>query len=277
MILALINLRRAGLLVSAAAILFAGCESSTDELSAPARILYVQGESLENQGLYSEAVTKFEQLAKQYPGTRLATFSYLKLGEIHSAQQEWLDAETNYRLFLTNNAKSHFTAYLLYRLLTVNHERSFTGLFFKEREVDRDMGPNRQIILEFKRFFLLFPKSIYMEEVTPFFRTARQTLAMHELIVADFYFDKEQFNAAAGRYLYLLKKYPEFPESDSVVEKLIEAYRENQQPEFAEEIERIARQRAGLRETSATERGEANPAGVVMFRQPIKDPDAAAQ
>jgi outer membrane protein assembly factor BamD len=217
----------------------AGCETATEDVQAPARILYVEGESLENQGLYSEAITKFTQVTTQYPGTRLATFSYLKLGDILSKQEDWVEAETQYRLFLALNANSHFTPFLLYRLLKVNHERSYTGIIFKAREVDRDMGPNRQIILEFKRFFLLYPKSAYLEEVRPIFRDARETLAQHELVVGDFYFERGQYNAAAGRYLYLLRNYPEFKGSRRVVRRLIEAYRQNQQPAFADEIERI--------------------------------------
>lgn len=221
-------------------LVFGGCGvNRPEDVLAPARLLYVEAEVMENQGLYSEAITRYEQIAGQYPGTRLATYSYLKLGEIYSQQRNWVDAETNYRQFLARNGNSHLTPYLLYRLLKVNHENSFTGVLFKEREIDRDMGPNRQIMLEYKRFFLLYPKSVYMEEVTPFFKAARQTLAEHERVVADFYFERDQFNAAIGRYIYLLLNFPEFEDSEAVLKKLLRAYRKNQQPEFAEEIERI--------------------------------------
>lgn len=219
---------------------FGGCGGTRPEdVLAPARLLYVEAELMENQGLYSEAITRYEQIAGQYPGTRLSTYSYLKLGEIYSLQRNWIDAETNYRQFLTRNGNSHLTPYLLYRLLKVNHENSFTGVLFKEREIDRDMGPNRQITLEYKRFFLLYPKSVYLEEVTPFFKAARQTLAEHERVVADFYFGRGQYNAAISRYLYLLLNFPEFKESGDVLDNLLRAYRKNQQPEFADEIERI--------------------------------------
>ncbi len=230
------------------ALAVAGCETTApQDIVAPARLLYLQAEISENQGLFTEAIDKYTQLIAQYSGTRLATFSHLRLAEIYSRQEEWGDADTNYRLFLNLNSNSHLTPFLLYRLLKVNHERSFTGAVFKEREFDRDMEPNRNIILEYKRFFLLYPKSVYLDEVTPIFRSARETLGLHELVVADFYFERGQFNAAISRYLYLLRNFPEFKDTDEVLLKLVEAYQENQQQEFAKEIERIhaIRQKGG--------------------------------
>ena len=222
------------------AVAVGGCElQSPDDVLAPARMLYLEAETQENQGLYADAISNYEKVSAQFPGTRLATYAYLKLAEIYSLQSNWEEAETNYRLFLARNANSHLTPYLLYRLLKVNHEKSFTGVFFKEREVDRDMGPNRNIMLEYKRFFLLYPKSVYLDEVTPFFRAARQSLAEHERLVGDFYFERGLFNASIGRYRFLLRNYPEYQDSEAVLKRLVEAYRKNQQPQFAEELQRL--------------------------------------
>lgn len=217
-----------------------GCEvQNPDSIFTPARLLFLEAEAKENQGLFVDSITKYGRITEQFPGTRLGTYAYLKLAEIYSMQSDWTEAETNYRLFLARNPNSHLTPYLLYRLLKVNHEQSFTGTIFKEREIDRDMEPNRRIMLEYSRFFLLYPKSIYLDEVTPFYRAARQTLAHHERIVGDFYFERDQFNASIGRYTYLLRNFPEFELADSVLEKLIQAYRLNQQPQFARELERL--------------------------------------
>ena len=235
----LFALLMATLLLSALGTL-SGCEAQNpDTVFTPARMLFMEAEAKENQGLYADAISRYDKIIEQFPGTRLGTYAYLKLAEIYSMQNDWPEAETNYRLFLARNANGHLTPYLLYRLLKVNHEKSFTGTIFKEREIDRDMEPNRRIMLEYKRFFLLYPKSIYMNEVTPFFRAARQTLAHHERIVGDFYFERDQFNASIGRYTYLLRNYPEFEFAPAVLKKLIRAYRLNQQPQFARELERL--------------------------------------
>ena len=222
-----------------------GCETTSELTQKPARLLFIDAESVENQGLLSEAITRYEQLIKENPGTRLATFSYLRVAELQVKLEKWKESETNYRAFLSLHPKSHLTPFILYRLLQVNHERSYTGTFFKAREVDRDMAPNRNIILEYKRFLLLYPKSPYLEEVKPFYRAAISTLAESELMVGDFYFDNEQYNAAIGRYQYLLRNYPHYPKTREVLRRLIEAYKRNNQPEMAKELIRVQSESLG--------------------------------
>ena len=223
------------------------CESSGPEIKVPARLLYLEAESLEDQGLFSEAVTKFQQVADENVGTRLGSFAYLRLAEIRSKQEKWVEAETNYRLFLTVNSSSRFRPYVFSRLLQVNENLTFTGVFFPEKEFDRDMQPSNKIITEYIRFFLLHADSIYLPQVLPIYHSARKTLAKHELLVADYYFRKGQFNAAAHRYYTLLRNFPDYDDPRTVLKKLISSYRNNQQQELAEEMERIYQDRFGPR------------------------------
>jgi outer membrane protein assembly factor BamD len=223
------------------ALLLAGCETARPKVKVPARLLFLEGQAQEDKELWSDAITKFQAVVEQNPGTQLASFAFLKLAEVYAMQGKWPEAETNYRLFLTTNVNSHLTPYVLYRLVRAHHSNSFSGLFFPSREIDRDTEPNRQIIQEYKRFFFLYPKSIYLEEIRTYHREAEQSLAEHEQMVADFYFRRAQYNAAASRYLYLLRTYPSYRGARGVLERLIESYRRNQQPDLAGEMERLYR------------------------------------
>jgi outer membrane assembly lipoprotein YfiO len=184
-------------------------------------------------------VLKYQSVADQNPGTLLGSFAYLRIAEIHAIQEEWVQADTNYRLFLNANQGSHLTPFVLYRLARVNHLSSYTGLFSRTRDYDRDMKPNRQMIEEYKRFYFLYPESIFLPEVRSFAQAARESLAEYERLVGDYYYDRELYNAAAGRYEYLLLHYPGYPDSDAVVERLVETYRRNQEPGKAAELERL--------------------------------------
>lgn len=226
-------------LALAAAVLLSACGPTADQVQSPGRLLYLQAQESEDSGLYSDAIEKFEKLVTENRGTRLGGHGYLRLAELYSRQRDWVKAETNYRLFLGANANSHLNAYVLYRLLKVNEEKSYTGVFFPEREIDRDMEPNRQIVLEYKRFYLLHPNSVYLEEAIPIFRAAENTLAQHEVLVADFYFHRKLFNAAASRYLYALRNYSDHVDSEYVLKRLIQSYRQDQQPDLADEMQRI--------------------------------------
>jgi outer membrane protein assembly factor BamD len=222
-----------------AAALLSACGPTADQVQSPARLLYLQGQQLEDGGLLTDAADKFDKMVQQNRGTRLAGNGYLRLAEIYSRQKDWIKAETHYRLFLGANPNSHLNAYVIYRLLKVNDQKSYTGVFFPEREVDRDMEPNRQIMLEYKRFYLLHPNSIYLEEAVPIYRDAQNTLAQHEIIVADFYFRRKLFHAAATRYLYVLRAYTGHVDAKYALAQLIESYRLDQQPDLADEMQRI--------------------------------------
>lgn len=235
---------RAWLLALAVFLMFAGgCESIQPKSKEPGRMLYLQAQSLSDQGLYSDAIEKFNKLVEQNPGTLLASFSYLKLAEINEKQEKWEEAESNYRLFLTLHRDSDLTSYILYRLISVQHQRSFTGVIFKGREVDRDMEPNRKIMREYTRFFFLYPKSVFLEEVRGYYRSAQESLADYEQLVGSFYYERGQYNAAASRFFFLLRNFPQYPETETILKSLIEAYRLNQQPELADEMERILQER----------------------------------
>jgi outer membrane protein assembly factor BamD len=235
-----------GLLAALAltALALGACESSGPKVQTPARLLYLEGQSLADQGLYSEAITKFQQVADQNPGTLLGSHAYLQIAELRSEQQDWVPAETSYRLFLNANQQSHLTPYVLHKLVKVNHSRSYTGVLFSAREIDRDVQPNRQIILEYQRFFFLYPNSVFLDEVRGYALSARETLAEHERMVGDWYFQRGHYQAAATRYAHLLRHYPSYPHAEDVVARLILAYRRNLQPELADELERVRTARA---------------------------------
>jgi len=188
---------------------------------------------------YNEALNNFEILVEEHAGTRLATLAHLKMGDIYFIQSKWKESETSYRQFLLLNQRSHLTPYVLNRLIALNYERNHYGIFFKSRDYDRNMEPNRTLIKEYQRFYLLFPKSPYLEQVKEYHIRAISDLAEHELNVANYYFDKQSYHSAIGRYLYLLKNFPGFPRTVNVAESLIEAYRLNRQPELADEMQRV--------------------------------------
>ena len=221
-------------------ILLQSCsETSNVKIRLPAKELYQKAIlSLEDE-FYQDSLKNFEILVEEHSGTRLATLAHLKMGELYFLQNKWAEAETSYRRFLLLNSRSHLTPYVLNRLIALNYERNIYGLFVKSRDYDRNMEPNRIIIREFQRFYMLFPQSPYLADVKEYHKRALADLAEHELHVANYYFGKKAYHSAIGRYLYLLKYYPGFPRTVSVTERLIESYRLNQQPEHADEMKKI--------------------------------------
>ncbi len=214
-------------------------ETANVQIRLPANELYQKAMVAVEDEFYQEALKNFEILVDEHSGTRLATLAHLKMGEVYFLQSKWEESETSYRRFLLLNPRSHLTPYVLNRLIALNYERNIYGLFAKSRDYDRNMEPNRTLIRDYQRFYLLFPQSPYLADVKEYQKGALADLAEHELHVANYYFDNEAYHSAIGRYLYLLKNYPGFPRTGDVAERLIEAYRLNQQLELADEMQKI--------------------------------------
>tara|TARA_B100000686_G_scaffold40851_1_gene42149 strand:+ start:237 stop:1049 length:813 start_codon:yes stop_codon:yes gene_type:complete len=220
--------------------LIKGCsDTSNNQIRLPSTELYHQAMVSIEDEYYNEALNNFEILVEEHAGTRLATLAHLKMGDIYFIQNKWEESETSYRQYLMLNQRSNLIPYVLNRLIALNYERNHYGVFFKSRDYDRNMEPNRTLIKEYQRFYLLFPKSPYLEEVKEYHTRAMFDLAEHELNVANYYFYKQAYHSAIARYLYLLKNYPDFPYTANVAESLIEAYRLNRQPELAKEMQHV--------------------------------------
>ena len=220
--------------------LIQGCSDTTNnQIRIPSTELYQQAMVSIEDEYYNEAIKNFEILVEEHAGTRLATLAHLKMGDIFFIQSKWEESEISYRQFLLLNRRSHLTPYVLNRLIALNYEKNHYGIFFMSRDYDRNMEPNRKLLKEYQRFYLLFPKSPYLKEVKEYHRRAMSDLAEHELNVANYYFSKQAYHSAIGRYLFLLKNYPGFPQTANVAERLIKTYHLNRQPELADEMQRV--------------------------------------
>jgi outer membrane protein assembly factor BamD len=205
----------------------------------PARELYNQAVIASEDQFYTEAEELFRRLSTEHSGTQLATLAYLQLGELFFKRTKWDDAEVNYRSFLIRNPNSHLTPYVISQIISLNYERNRYGVFIRKRSFDRDMEPNRKIIQEYQRFYLLYRQSSYLADVTELLRSARNDLAEYEYLVGEYYYSQKAYDSAITRYLYLLKTFPEFERRNQIAERLIDAYEKNQQPERANSIRMI--------------------------------------
>ena len=202
---------------------------------------YDRAMQLMDQALYSSAIPIFEEIIKENPGTKYATYSYLKLGDanLESGSSKYSEAEKNYRIFLSYSPHSHLVPYIMSRLIELNYKKNGSMFFGEEYTYSRDPEHFKRIINEYQRFFLLYPNSLHLLDAQEYMTKSREALAEHEFIIGNWYFEQNYLRSAIDRYRYLLKNYPDFSRTGKVVNKLIDAYKSNQRVDLAEELERI--------------------------------------
>lgn len=195
-----------------------------------------------DKGSYGQAIPLFQTIIDQNPGTRYAAYSYLKLADAYVLSEDsnkYNDAETNYRIFLNFNSYSHLVPYVLSKLMELNYKRNSHFFFGRDYAFSRDPDHFKKIINEYQRFYFLYPTSLYLKDAETYLNHSVEALAEHELIVGDWYFDHSLYEQAIFRYRYIMREYPNFEGWQRVIEKLIAAYRLNQQPHLADEFQRV--------------------------------------
>jgi len=226
------------LLFTVITFLLSSCSQKTDDSAV--EILYDTATINLEKGFFSEAADDFQKVIDENPGTRFATFAYLKKADalFASGSSKYDEAETNYRLFLSYNPNHHLTPYVLARLIDLNFKRNERWFFGTYRDHERDPLPYRKILTEYRKFSLLFPESLYLKSSKPFMELSVEAIADHEYIIGNWYYEHSLYSSAIARYIFLLRNYPDFSKSQEVISRLIETYKQNQQPRLAEELER---------------------------------------
>ncbi|MBT3225788.1 MAG: outer membrane protein assembly factor BamD [Deltaproteobacteria bacterium] len=191
---------------------------------------------------YSLAIPLFKELIEENPGTRFAAYAYLKVADAYLLSGEsrnFTEAETNYRIFLNYNSYSHLVPYVLSRLIELNYKRNTSLIFGDSYAFTRDSEHFKKIINEYQRFYFLYPDSLYLKDAGEYLGKSVDALAEHESRIGQWYYHQSLFTAAISRFRYILNNYPNYLKRETVVEMLIDAYRKNQQPELANELQSI--------------------------------------
>lgn len=226
------------LLLATSIFLVAGCANTKD--SSAVEILYETALISYEKGFFSQSADEFQRVIDENPGTRLATFAYLKKADalFASGSSKFDEAETNYRLFLSYDPNHHLVPHVLERLIALNYKKNQHWFFGNYNDYDRDPLPYKKITTEYQRFSLLYPKSLYLSASKKTLDDAIEALAKHEFTIGNWYFDQSLYPSAIARYIYLLREYPSFSQTGEVIFKLIQTYEKNQQPKLAKELER---------------------------------------
>lgn len=227
-------------LLAAFATLAAGCRSTpepTFEEVAPAEELFAEGrEILEGRvwfGVYrhvdyTEAIETFQSIIDNYPYSEYAVQAELEIADAYFADEKWEEALSYYRDFADLHPDHEKVPYTIYRS-ALSHESRVEG-------IRRDQTATRNALVYLDRLLVRYPLSEYAKEAEPLWRSLQERLAESSEAVADFYLDREEYEAAAERYRTILNDHPGLGLDARVLYKLGECYAALQRLDEADRI-----------------------------------------
>lgn len=221
---------------------FAACATQPPEPELTelpeADVLYQQGVALleERQTFlwlfdatpYEEAIDKFQEVVDNYPYSEYAVAAELKIADSYFEQERWDEALSYYRDFAELHPEHEKVPYTIYRA-ALCHER-------KSRSPDRDQTATREAVAALDQLMARHPNAPEAREAEALWRELRTKLGLHVLGIGDFYWEREEYQSAAGRYRQVLDEYPGLGLDAQALYKLGLCYRQMNRDEEARRI-----------------------------------------
>jgi outer membrane protein assembly factor BamD len=218
------------LLAVAVAIGLAACQTTPDPQAAfeelpPAEELFAQAEAeLEGRLVlgvyrridYMKAIEIFQSIIDNYPYSEYAVEAELRIADAYFSDGKYEEALSYYRDFSDLHPDHEKVPYTVYR----------SALCYESQleSPERDQTATRNALLFLDRLLLRHPHSEYAREAEPLWRDLQVRLAESMEQVADFYRDREEYEAAAERYRALLNDHPGLGLDARVLYKLGDCY-----------------------------------------------------
>lgn len=171
-----------------------------DKNSDTAEGAYKIAKEYENDERYEEAIRRYGEIRNKYAQSNYALMSELAIADCHFKQESYIEAQFSYQNFKDLHPRHAQIDYVTYRI----------GLSYFNQlpsTIDRDLSIAKDAIKTFSEVLTKYPKSEYAKDAKDKKEAASKMLAEKEAYIADFYFKREDFQSALGRYENLYNKY----------------------------------------------------------------------
>jgi outer membrane protein assembly factor BamD len=149
---------------------------------------------------YQDAIDKFQEVVDNYPYSEYAVQAELKIADSYFEQERWDEALSYYRDFAELHPEHAKVPYTIYRSALCHARKSGTS--------DRDQTAAREAVAALDQLMTQYPTAPETREAEGLWRELRTKLGEHVLGIGDFYWKREEYQSAAGRYRQVLDEYP---------------------------------------------------------------------
>jgi len=179
---------------------------------------------------YDTVIERLQSIVDNYPSSEYAVRAELAIADAYFASEKYEEALSYYRDFSDLHPQHPRVPYTIWRAALCHQRRVL--------DPGRDQGATRAALVFLDRLLLQHPRSQYSEEAEEMWRELQTTLAESVEGIADFYFDRGEYEAAAERYRALLNEYPGLGLDARVLFKLGQSYAELRRLDEADRIYR---------------------------------------
>jgi len=226
------SLRRFGWLSGTTCVLalvLGACSSTVkDDPNSQASVdkLYAEAKDDLASGSYDRAIKSLERVEGRAAGTLMAQQAQLDLAWAYHRSGERAQAVTALDRFIKLNPSSPALDYAMYMkgLVNFNEDLGLFGRLASQDISERDQQASRDALLAFRQVVEQFPESSYALDAGLRIDYITNTLAVYEVHVARYYFNRGAFLAAANRAQQTAQEFQRAPAVEEALFILAQCY-----------------------------------------------------
>ncbi len=155
---------------------------------------------------WETATTLMQDVKRKYGYSRYARLADLRMADIDYHQEKYAEAITGYKGFVHDYPNDPEVPYARFRAAKALYEQTSQSLLLPPLE-ERDLATVHEAYSSIQAFLGDYPGYKKTEELRYMLEVVTGVLARHELYVARFYLNEDNFNAAVARCQYALRNY----------------------------------------------------------------------
>ncbi|HEX4044338.1 MAG TPA: outer membrane protein assembly factor BamD [Gammaproteobacteria bacterium] len=209
-----------------------GCSAKTGPADAyknetPQQIYREGKEELKDKN-FGESIKRFEALDVQYPFGEETEWAQLYLIYAYYMKEEYTMCVSAADRYIRLHPISPYVDYAYYMKGVADYYQNL-GVLERMFTIDlatRDLTQMQKSYRDFKELVILFPNSKYAPSAQQQLIYLRNMMATHELHVAQYYYDRKAYVAAANRASDVIAHYQGAPAVVDALVVLVKSYRQ---------------------------------------------------
>jgi outer membrane protein assembly factor BamD len=234
--------------VAALLLSLAGCgllpEVQDETASYSAERIYGLAHSAMAEGNYTRAVKLFEALESRYPYGRYAQQAIMESAYASYRAGETATAIANADRFIRTYPNHPNVDYMYYLkgLVYFREDQGILGYIYELDLSEREPKSMRESYAAFRELVTKFPDSRYAPDSADRMRYLTNSLALYEVKVARYYYNRGAYIAAVNRAQVALITYPRTPANEDALEVLARSYDKLELPQLRDDAQRVLKQ-----------------------------------
>lgn len=192
----------------------------------PATKLYSEARDELSNGNYDNAVKYFEKLESRYPFGTYAQQAQMEIAYAYYRQGDQAQALAAVERFIKLHPNHPNVDYMYYLrgLVNFNDKLGLFDFLAAQDQTERDPKAAREAFDSFKLLAQRFPDSIYTKDAIDRMKYLVNALAQYDVHVANYYYRRGAYLAAANRAQSAIKDYSGAPAVEEALFIMVRAY-----------------------------------------------------